>query len=102
MRLEIEVPDTCAVISDYGAWNKIIDFAFDSFRGRTPLIVPDALSDSLFSVENATANAMDADEVELQACLSELRWRNVVAIRRYRIPNLDTMMSASYDPNALD
>ena len=102
MRLEIEVPDPCAVISDYGAWNNIIDLAFDSHRERRPLIVPDALGENLFSVGNALANAMDEDEVALQACRPELQWRNVVAIRRYRIPDLDTMMSASYDPDALD
>ncbi|MCB9852061.1 MAG: DUF3841 domain-containing protein [Phycisphaerales bacterium] len=102
MRLEIEVPDNIVVISDYGAWNDIISLAFDCFRDRVPLIVPDALRRLVVTGGNEPIESEDDDEFALQACLPALYWRCVIAIRRYRIPDLDTMQSVLYDPNALD
>lgn len=101
VRLELNVPEQFVLISDYGAWDDVTSLAFDSLKARQKLIVPESIRAKVFAT-NDLPKRSDLEYVELQACLPELRWRHVVGIRRFGIPDYDTMQSDSYNPCAFD
>lgn len=87
-QLELEVRERDFVISDYGPWNEIIDMAFDCIRDQRPLVISEKDRAALFSIEAALATEF-IENLTLQACLRELRWRQVCSIRKYTLPGIE-------------